>query len=106
MLNYMGCLPSLEMDTLTRVQILHKTACILHASNSLNKNVKPTILPPAMSKSQDKLGSWTLVWQSVKEKEKSVSKLFNLCVSFFLCGGVGKYVYKTCKYECTLNDIP
>ena len=39
---------SLEMDTVTRVQILDKGVCISHSANTLGMN--PIILPPAMGK--------------------------------------------------------
>ena len=38
------------MDTATRVQILDKTDCISHSTNTLGKGVNPIILPPAMGK--------------------------------------------------------
>ena len=40
----------MEMDTTTRVQILHKTAFISESLNTIEKDMYPTILPPAMSK--------------------------------------------------------
>ena len=39
-----------EMDTATRVQILHETDYISHSSNTLGKGINPIILPPAMGK--------------------------------------------------------
>ena len=41
---------SLEMDTATRVQILTKTDCISHSTNTLGKGINPINLPPAMGK--------------------------------------------------------
>ena len=38
------------MYTVTRVQILDKTDCILHSTNTLGKSMNPIILPPAMGK--------------------------------------------------------
>ena len=38
------------MDTATRVQILNKTDCISHSTNTLGKGMNPIILPPAMGK--------------------------------------------------------
>ena len=40
----------LEMDTVTQVQILNKTDCISHSTNTLGKGMNPIILPPAMGK--------------------------------------------------------
>ena len=40
----------LEMDMATRVQILDKTDCISHCTNTLGKGMNPIILPPAMGK--------------------------------------------------------
>ena len=33
------------MDTKTRIQILDKTVCISHNSNTLDEGMNPTILP-------------------------------------------------------------
>ena len=41
---------SLEMDTMTQVQILAKTNCISHSTNTLGKGMNPSILPSAMGK--------------------------------------------------------
>ena len=35
------------MDTTIRVQILDKTDCISHSTNTLEKGMNPIILPPA-----------------------------------------------------------
>ena len=43
-------LSSQDMDTVTRVQILDKTDCISHSTNTLGKGMNPIILPPAMGK--------------------------------------------------------
>ena len=43
-------LSSLEMDTVTGVQILEKTDSISHSTNTLGKGMNPIILPPAMGK--------------------------------------------------------
>ena len=61
-----------EMNTAIRVQILDATDCISH--NSLGKGMNPIILPPAMGKQQDRLGSSALVRQLVQEKENSEFK--------------------------------
>ncbi len=37
------------MDTVTRVQILNETDCILHSTNTLGKGMNLIILPPAMA---------------------------------------------------------
>ena len=39
-----------ELDTATRVQILDKTDCISHSTNTLGKGMNPIILPPAKGK--------------------------------------------------------
>ena len=39
------------MDTTTRVQILDKTVCISHSTNTLGKGMNPIILPPAKHQS-------------------------------------------------------
>ena len=36
-----------EMDTVTRVQILDEAYCISHSTNTLGKGMNPIILPPA-----------------------------------------------------------
>ena len=43
-------LSSLEMDTVTRVQILDETYFISHSTNTLGKGMNPIILPPEMGK--------------------------------------------------------
>ena len=52
------------MDTVTRVQILDKVAGISHFANALGKSTNPFILPSAMD-----MGSLTLVWSLVYDKE-------------------------------------
>ena len=54
-----------KMDTVTRVQILDETDCISHSTNTLGKGMNPIILPPAMGKLLDRLGSSALVRQLV-----------------------------------------
>ncbi len=56
------------MDTATRAQILDEADCISHRTNTLGKDMKQIILPPAM---KGRLGSSPLVRQLVLEKEKS-----------------------------------
>ena len=43
-------LSSKEMDTATRVQILDKTDCISHSTNTLGKGMNPIILPLDMGR--------------------------------------------------------
>ena len=50
------------------------TDCISHSTNTLGKGMNPIILPPAMGKQQDRLGSSALVRQVVQEKENSEFK--------------------------------
>ena len=66
------------MDTAKRVQILHEAVYISHSSNILGIDVNTIILPPAM----DRLGSLTLVWQPVQEKENSEFKRVELRLKF------------------------
>ncbi len=63
-----------EMNTATQVQILDDTDCISHSTNTLGKGMNPIILPPAMGKQQDRIGSSALVRQLVQEKENSEFK--------------------------------
>ena len=44
------CLPSLEMDTVTWVQILDKGDCISHSTNTLRKGMNPITLSTVMGK--------------------------------------------------------
>ena len=82
---------SLEMDTATWVQILYKAVCISHNANIIKKDINQ-----AMGKLKDRLGSLTLVWQSVLEKENSEFKPVKLCLKIGLVsyparvGGVDK----------------
>ena len=63
------------MVTVIQVQILYDAVCILHSAATLGKSTNPTILLLAMGKKTlDKLGSLTLVWKLIMEKEKSVFK--------------------------------
>ena len=48
------------MDTATRVQILDKTDCISHSTNTLGKGMNPIILPPAMGKIVGQTGFFSL----------------------------------------------
>ena len=43
-------LPSQEMDTVTKVQILDVGVYISYSVNTFGKGINPTILPPAMGK--------------------------------------------------------
>ena len=63
------------MEAATRVQFLDEAVCISYSTNTIGKGINPIILPPAMGKLKDRLGSLTLVWQLVKEKENSDIKL-------------------------------
>ena len=47
---YGGACGVMEMDTATQVQILNKTDCISHSTNTLGKGMNPIILPLAMGK--------------------------------------------------------
>ena len=53
------------MNMMVRVQILVKAICIAHNANSFEKGMYPAM---------GRLGSLILVWQPVKEKEKSQFK--------------------------------
>ena len=52
------------MDTMTWFEIQAEVVGILHCTNPLGKGMKP-----AMGKQEDRLGSLTLFWQLVLEKE-------------------------------------
>ena len=41
---------AMEMDMVTRVQMLGEFVCISHNAYSFGKSMNPTILPPAMGK--------------------------------------------------------
>ena len=45
-----GWFPSLEVDTVTDVQVLDDTVCISHSANTLRKDMNPTIFPPDIGK--------------------------------------------------------
>ena len=64
-------LSSQEMNTAIRVQNLDETDCISHSTNTLEKDMNPIILPPAMVKWLGRQGSSALVRQLVQEKEKN-----------------------------------
>ena len=61
----------LEMDTVTRLQILDEAAYILQSVLPLGKGISPTILPPCLDKRYITLGSLTLICKPVLEKENS-----------------------------------
>ena len=60
-------LSSLEMVTATRVQILDKSDCISHSTNTLGKGMNSFIHPQAMSKLQGRL---VLSLATSQEEEK------------------------------------
>ena len=67
-------LSSLEMDTVTRVQILDKADCISQSTNTFGKNINP-LIPPLVW--QNSMTDWVfsvLVRQPVLETENSESK--------------------------------
>ena len=72
------------MDKAIWVQILDKIIFISHQSNTFGKCMNPTLLPPVMGKQQSRLGSSTMVWQLVKEKENSEFKLVKLSLEIDL----------------------
>ena len=79
-------LSSLEVVTVTRVQILDEAACISHYAKTLEKAKHSTILFPAMVR----LDSLSLVWQPLKENENSEFKpQYWFCVPSYLYGGIG-----------------
>ena len=53
------------MELAIPVQILDEAVCISYSANVLEKDMNPTILPPAKCKWLGRLGSLTLVWQLV-----------------------------------------
>ena len=54
-----------------RVQIMDEALFISHNAKTLEKGCNPTILSQAMSKQEDKLSPFTLVWQPAFKKENS-----------------------------------
>ena len=49
---------------------MDKAVCISHSHNTLGKSMNPTILLPAMSKQQGRLGSLTLErWTGIGERK-------------------------------------
>ena len=48
------------MDEVTQVQILEKTVCISHDTNTLRKGMNPIILPPVMGKIVGQTGFFSL----------------------------------------------
>ena len=53
------------MELVIRVQILDKVGCVSLDDNALGKGMNPSLLPPAMSKQYDRLGSVALVREPV-----------------------------------------
>ena len=53
------------MDTVTRVQILDETDCILHSTNILWNGMNPIILSPARNNQLDRLDILALVRQPI-----------------------------------------
>ena len=60
------------MDISSQVQILDEAACFSFCANALGKGMNPSHLP--LTKYLGRLGSLTLVWLSVLEKENSELK--------------------------------
>ena len=57
------------MDTETQVQILDKAVCLSHSVNILEKDIIPSIHPPAVGKTVEETGLFKLVSQLIlKEK--------------------------------------
>ena len=54
-----------EMDTVTRVQTQNESVGISHSANTLEKGIHPAIIPQALGKKLDRLGSLILVYQIV-----------------------------------------
>ena len=89
----------------TRIQILDETDCIQHSTNTLGKGINPIILPPAMGKQQDRLGSSALVRQLVQEKENSEFKPVKLRLKIDLVSyparaeGLGKQEFYLTQWQ-------
>ena len=62
------------MKSMAPVQILGEAIYISLHTNIYWKGMNPTVLLPYMSKLKDRLGSFALFWQPVKEKENSEFK--------------------------------
>ena len=63
------------MDTVIAIQILEGVNCIPDSAKNYENCMNPTLLTPSRNK-KVRVGSLTLVWQLVSEKEKLNSKLF------------------------------
>ena len=88
------------METVTRLQILDKDNYISHPTNTLGKNVNPTIALPAMGKKLGRVNSLTLLWQPVSKKENSEFKPVKLRMKILL-EGRGWLIYKVTKKKKT-----
>ena len=58
----------LEMDILTGIQIFDEAVCIYYPTN-IPEYCMNLIIIPGMNEQYNRLGSLTLVWQTVQEKE-------------------------------------
>ena len=67
------------MDTVIRAQNLNQACYISLSTCTFAKGMNLTILPPVIGK-LDRMGSLTLVWQPVQEKENSEFKPVKLCL--------------------------
>ena len=56
------------MELMSQAQILDEAVCISLGANTFGKGMNPSVLPPAMSEEQDRLGSFALVRQPGEEK--------------------------------------
>ena len=104
------------MDIVIRDQIGDVTVCISHCPYTIGKDMNPIILPPTLNKKYNRLGSSTLVWQLVIEKEKSIFKPVKLRLKNGLLPHLAReeyiyiYIYIYINYhiyslESTLNFI-
>ena len=77
-------LSSKEMDLTTRGQIMDEAVFISHCAITIGKGMNPTISPTQL-RQYGRLGSLTLVWKPMLEKENSEFKHVKLA-QFSLVG--------------------
>ena len=89
---------SLEMDTMTRDQILDEVLCSSHRANKIGKRMNPTILPVILGKLLSRLDSINLMKRPVSKKADSDFKSFKLRLKLTLFR-ILFTVKRFCKYK-------
>ena len=72
------------MELSIQVQILDEAVCISLCANALGKGMNLSVLPPAMEKYYDWMGSLLSVKQLVQEREISESNQFYFALKLIL----------------------